>query len=396
MPDTHSEISPSMIHRVISCPACVKMCRGYPNASSVYADEGTIAHSMLEWSIKNHVYPTPDCPAAKKAMLFYLKHPELGETMGAMRDYISDVVGWLDAQYQEEKDTDPAAEIFSEQQVDLSDYIPAGFGTTDVTIVRTGFLHIVDLKYGKGVQVDAEENPQLRMYAIGMLDMLDPIYSIETVRMTIYQPRLGHISTSEISAAELRKWVADIVCPAVAEALSDKPHFGPSESGCRFCPARYDCKARADYYLSLNKFREKATFSNEDLAVYLDKIDGLTAWAEDMKEKAMKKIRDGEDVPGWKIVEGRSIRKWKPDTEDDIVKAAGEAGFDKALLYETHMITLSAIEKLMGKKAFASAMADYIEKPKGKDTLAPESDKRPALYMAADAATVFSGEEEDD
>lgn len=202
MPSKHARLSASASLRWINCPGSVRLTElFFGSTSSMYAEEGTIAHERLEGAIKEDSAILTKADADAKR--FYQEHPELDDTPENMRNNIDGMYAWLMSEYQKEKAVDPAAQIYSEQQVDLSQYIPDGFGTTDATIARTGLIHIVDLKYGKGVPVSAEGNPQLRLYALGMLEMLDMIYDIEKVRMTIYQPRLDNISTDEMSVADL-------------------------------------------------------------------------------------------------------------------------------------------------------------------------------------------------
>ena len=324
-----------------------------------------------------------------KAIDFYKKHPELDDSWGSINDNIGEMKNWLDGQLEAEKEKDPATQIYSEQQVNLTDYIPGGFGTTDVTIARTGFLHIVDLKYGKGVRVSAQDNSQLRLYALGMLEMLDMIYDVKQIRMTIYQPRIENISTDEISASDLRAWGDEVIRPAAKLALTKDAPFHAG-SWCQFCPARNTCRERAEHNMELASYMEKAVLSDKEIGEVLGRVDELTKWADDLKASALTKIQEGEEIPGWKVVEGRSIRKFVAP-EKTLVSVAEKAGFAKPLLYETRMLTLSQIEKLMGKKIFAEVMGDYVAKPAGKPTLAPESDKRPSI-VGGNPADVFAGE----
>lgn len=391
MPDKHAKLSCSSSMRWINCPGSVHLSEFFPSTSSIYADEGTIAHLYLEKSVKDD--PQGRQAAIDKAAAFYKEHPEMGDSANSVRDNIDAMMAWILSEYQKEKEADPAVEVYSEQQVDLTAYIPDGFGTTDVTIARTGFIHIIDLKYGKGVPVHAEGNTQLRLYALGMLEMLDMIYDIRQIRMTIYQPRLSNISTDEISASDLREWGSEVIRPAARLALSEDAPFSAG-SWCQFCPARKTCRCRADHMMALENYRIKTTLTDGEIGHILGEIDDLTKWAEDLKAAALTKIQEGGDIPGWKVVEGRSVRRFSAD-EATIVSASEKAGFAKALLYETKMLSLSQIEKLMGKSTFATALGEYVEKPQGKPTLAPISDKRPSI-TGASAQEVFKDEIDDD
>lgn len=392
MPAKHAKLNCSSSMRWINCPGSVRLSENFPQTSSKYADEGTIAHLYLEESVKDD--PQGRQKALDQAAQFYNDHPELDDTANSIRNNIDGMMAWLLGEYQKEKATDPAVQVYSEQQVDLTAYIPKGFGTTDVTIARTGFLHIIDLKYGKGVKVDAEGNTQLRLYALGMLDMLDMIYDVKEVQMTIYQPRLENVSTDRISAADLRTWGEEVIRPAAKLALSRDAPFSAG-SWCQFCPAKGICRCRAEYSLELENYRIKTTLTDTEIGEVLGRIDALTKWAEDLKAAALTKIEEGGDIPGWKVVEGKSNRKFSDKADEKtIVAAAKKAGFDRSLLYESKMLTLSQIEKLMGKKTFAEALGQYVEKPQGKPTLAPESDKRPSI-IGGKPADVFAGEFEE-
>lgn len=387
MPSKHARLNCSSSERWINCPGSVILGEQFPQTSSKYADEGTIAHAVLEATIKD------DAKAYKraqdKAVDFYSRYPELEDSWKSIESNIAEMYDWIQEQYQKEILEDEAAQLYSEQQVDLSEYIPGGFGTTDVTLARTGFIHIIDLKYGKGVRFEAEGNPQLRLYALGMLEMLDMIYDIKRIRMTIYQPRLENISTDEISASDLREWGNEVIRPAAKLALTTDAPFHAG-TWCRFCPAAKACKERAAHNLELEAYMQRNTLSDDEIGEVLGRVDELTKWAEDLKACALEKLQEGENIPGWKVVEGRSVRKFKAD-EQTIVETAGKAGFAKPMLYETKMISLPQMEKLMGKKTFAAAMSDCVEKPQGKPTLAPVSDKRPPI-VGGNAADVFADE----
>lgn len=392
MPSKHARLSASASLRWINCPGSVRLTElFFEPTSSMYADEGTAAHERLEGTIKEDSAILAQADADARRV--YQEHPELDDTPESMKDNIDGMYAWLMSEYQKEKAVDPAAQIYSEQQVDLSQYIPGGFGTTDATIARTGLIHIVDLKYGKGIPVSADGNTQLRLYALGMLEMLDMVYDIRTVRMTIYQPRLDNISTDEMSAADLRTWGEEVIVPAAKLALSKNAPFHAGE-WCQFCAAKNTCRERFQYMMELEDYRSKTTLTDQEIGRILGRVDDLVKWASNLKDEALEKIQEGEDIPGWKVVEGRSVRRFSAD-EATIVSASEKAGFAKALLYETKMLSLSQIEKLMGKSTFATVLGGYVEKPQGKPTLAPISDKRPSI-TGASAAEVFKDEIDDD
>lgn len=388
MPELHAKLSSSASKRWLGCPGSVKLSEHYPNGSSIYADEGTIAHGMAEGMISkdDKLVQKYEVEAAK----FYGEHPELNGTFLEMKMILQPYVDYVFEEYSAQVHEDGAAQLMTEERVDLTEYIPGGFGTSDVVILRQGRLHIIDLKYGKGVSVSAEDNPQLKLYALGTLARFDILYDIEDVVMTIYQPRLDNVSTDTIKAKDLYAWGEEVIKPGAQLALSED---APVHAGdwCQFCPARYDCKERARDAMELQKYLGQMVLSPEEIAEILGKIDRLTKFAEDIKDSALTKALDGEEIPGWKVVEGRSIRKYV-GSEEEIVRQCEGAGYDPALLYERKLLTITNMEKLMGTKQFAEVLGAYVEKPEGKPTLAPESDKRPAITNNS-AAEDFADED---
>ncbi len=385
-PTAHARLSSSSAHRWINCPGSVKLGEQFPSSSSIYADEGTLAHEAAEQLITTGKVSAAHKKAIKK---FYEDHPELGGSVEEMLRTLEPYVDFVKEEYNDQLKIDEATQLMTEQRVDLRAWIPESFGTSDVVIIRKGRLHIIDLKYGKGVPVFAEGNPQLRLYALGTLDMLDMLYEVDEVVMTIYQPRLDNVSTDKFPAWDLYNWAEEVVKPAAVLAMSDN---APTAAGdwCQFCPARKICRTRAEHYTDMADYMKKMTLSNEEIATLLEKVDGLVKWAEDLKDGALARALEGEAFPGWKVVEGRSNRKYS-GTEEEIVRQAEGAGFDQALLYERKLLTITNMEKLMGKKTFAEVLGAYVEKPQGKPTLAPESDKRPALTSTS-AADDFADE----
>jgi hypothetical protein len=373
-PTAHAKLSSSSAYRWISCPGSVKLSEQFPSISSVYADEGTLAHDAAEQLIK-----TKKVTAAhkKKIDTFYKEHPTLQGSSSEVIEALEPYVDFVQEEYQDALKEDTSAQLLTEQKVDLSAWIPEGFGTTDVAIIGGKTLHIIDLKFGKGVPVFAEGNPQLWLYALGTLAMLDVIYDIDDVKMTIYQPRLENVSSARISAEDLKTWGEEVVKPAALLALTDDAPFAAG-NWCQFCPAKQQCRARAESFLKLEEYRKKTLLSNEEIGELLGEVEGLTKWAEDLRDGALTRALEGESFPGWKVVEGRSNRKYK-GSEEDIVKQCESAGYDKALLFESKLLTVTSMEKMMGKKQFAEVLGGFIEKPQGKPTLAPESDKRPAI-----------------
>lgn len=251
--------------------------------------------------------------------------------------------------------------------------MPDGFGTADCILIADGVMNIVDYKHGEGVEVSAVENPQMMLYALGALEIFDGIYDIAEVRMTIYQPRKNNVSVCVMDKDSLLEWAQNDL---VYKANQGDFHCG---EWCRFCKAKTECRERAEANLALARydFEAPALLDDEEIADILGEVDALTAWASDVKEYALQQAISGKDWPSWKVVEGRSNRKY---TNDAVVAAAVESiGFDP---YERKILGITAMQKMLGKSRFEDILAPYIEKPQGKPTLVPESDKRPAMNTA--------------
>ena len=374
-PTKHHPLGASGAYRWINCPGSVRVSDLYPQGSTIYADEGSLAHECAEQLIKTGKVTKKHRDKVDK---FYADHPELGAgSADQMIRSLEDYVAFVDETAKDQLKIDAAMQLMTEQRVDLDPWIPGGFGTSDVVIIRSGYLHIIDLKYGKGVQVSAEDNPQLRLYALGSLEALDAVYEVDTVAMTIYQPRLDNVSTDMMLAEDLYKWGDEIIKPAAKAAIEEDASFMAGD-WCMFCPARRDCRERTEYYLALEEYKDKALLKPAEIAAVLKDVDGLVKWAQDLKDGVLTRALEGESFPGWKVVEGRSIRKYS-GTEEEIVRQCEGAGYDRALLYEHKLLGITAMEALMGKKQFADVLGGYVDKPPGKPTLAPESDKRPAI-----------------
>ncbi len=257
-------------------------------------------------------------------------------------------------------------------------WVQDGFGTADCIVIADGELNIVDYKHGKGVEVSAVENPQMMLYALGALEIFDGIYDIDSVRMTIYQPRKSNISVCVMEKDSLLEWAHNDLAYKAKLAYEGGGEFACGE-WCRFCKAKAECRERAEANLALVRydFEEPPLLTDEEIADILDKVDALTAWAADVKEYALQQAVSGTVFPGWKLVEGRSNRKY---TSESAVAAAVEGtGFDP---YEKKLLGITAMQKLLGKSRFEELLAPYIEKPQGRPTLVRSSDKRPEWNTA--------------
>ena len=356
---SHALLSPSASRRWLECPPSVRRTELMEDKPSAYADEGTLAHSIAEGKLKSH--------------LGYAENPIKCED-ALMDEYTDDYVAFVDEQMSVLEN--PSA--FVEQRVDCSKYVPECYGTCDALIISDGVLHICDLKYGTGVKVDAVGNDQLRIYALGAFEMFSCLYDISTVRMSIFQPRLSHSDTWELPIDELLKWANEVLVPAAKQAWNGQGEFKAGEH-CRFCKAKSNCRKRAEYNLELARydFEPPATLDNIEIAAILAKADELVSWVTDVKEYALRQALSGVTYDGFKVVEGRSNRKYTD--ENAVVEAVKTAGFDP---YEHSVLGITAMTALLGKKKFTELLGGIVEKPQGKPTLVPMSDKRPAINTA--------------
>ena len=363
----HAVLSASSSERWLNCPPSARLCEAYEDKGSDYAAEGTDAHALAESRLKQALgIPTED---PVENLTWYNAEME-----DCAQGYAAYVVELLETAKQ--TCSDPVVMI--EQRVDFSRWVPGGFGTGDCICIAEGLLNIVDLKYGAGIEVSADHNPQMMLYALGALEIFDDIYDIDTVRMTIYQPRKSNISIFEMSKDALLTWADTELTEKARLAYEGQGNFSCGE-WCRFCKAKAECRERAIYNLRLAQydFLNPALLQDEEIADILGRIDALTSWASDVKEYALQQAISGKEWTGWKLVEGRSNRKYT--SEADVAAAVESVGLDP---YERKVLGVTAMQKLLGKTRFEELLSPYIEKPQGKPTLVPESDKRPAMNTA--------------
>jgi hypothetical protein len=352
----HAILSASGAHRWLRCTPSARLELQFPDEQTPYAAEGSMAHELAEQWLAYHLERRPDYPRASHEMMDYVER------------YVHAVL----------ERADTGDEIFLEQRLDFSSWVPEGFGTGDAVILKPDRIEVVDLKYGKGVKVDAADNPQLRLYALGALHEFGMLYDFETVRMTIVQPRLDHISTEELTVDELLHW-GETIKPLAWEAFHGKGEFQAGDH-CRFCRARYTCRARAEANLEMAKyeFRDPETLDHEEIADVVKQAEELQRWAKDVKEHALKEAyHRGVVFPGLKLVEGRSIRKF---TDEGLV--AERLQREEVAPFKEVLLGITELEKRVGKKRLSELVGDLIEKPPGKPTLVPDTDKRPEIPSA--------------
>lgn len=366
-PEIHSVLGASAADRWMHCTPSAQLTAGMEDETTTFAAEGTAAHALCEWKVRKAL----KMRAGRRPTSDYWTD-EMEEFTDDYRDFIMDLVGQARLHCK-----DPVTLI--EQHLDFSCYVPDGFGTGDFLLVADQELNVVDFKYGRGVAVYADHNPQMMLYALGALNLFDCLYDIEQVTMTIYQPRLSSISTWTITAAELYQWAEEVLKPKAELAAKGEGEF-ISGSWCRFCKARNTCRARAESFLELAKmeFQPPALLSDEEIAEVMEKADELSKWASDVFAYAQAEaIENGKHFPGYKIVEGRSTRRFTD--EKKVEAAAKNAGYTD--IYNKSLITLTAFEKLMGKETFKEVLGGFVTKPAGKLTLVPVGDKRPEVTV---------------
>lgn len=388
-PEKHALLSASAAHRWLHCTAAPRFEAQFPENTSEYAEEGHLAHAICELKVIKH-FTTQIKPRTYTTRLKKLKeNPLYQDEMDKTSDLYLEHLTERAMQYNAKPN------VTTEVQVDFAEYVPEGFGTCDCIMIGGDTLSITDYKHGKGVPVSAENNPQMRLYALGALKRYKPVYggSIKKVCMTIDQPRIQTEPSSEtITVEELLAW-GESIKPIAAKAYMGLGTFCPGEH-CRFCRGKAKCKARADQNTALEEFKDcvpqnaekpplfgQCVLTDAEIGDLLVRGQELVKWYKDLEEYALGTILKGGTIPGWKAVAGRSNRTFT-DTEAAL-NAAVAAGYDKSLLYDLKPKTLTELEKLMGKTEFADKLGSFVVKPIGKPTLALLTDKREAYNPAA-------------
>lgn len=387
----HALLSASGADRWLNCTPSARLEEKFQESSSVYADEGTLAHefanAVLLWF--NGEMSNKE---AQKELRQLRKHKLYGGI--EMENEVEKYVLFVKELFNVSKVENPGTKLLIEQRLDFSHIVENGFGTGDTCIVNDGILDVIDLKYGKGVRVDAEDNSQLKLYGVGALRLYDLIYDIHTVRMTIVQPRLDHVSTAEISVTDLIHWAENIVRPTAQLAYQGQ---GEKIVGdwCRWCRAKALCTAFADHNMQLAKhdFKDPDLLDDEDILAIFKQQPMLLDWVNAVAKHLLDEALKGKQWTGYKLVEGKSNRKWT--NEDKVKEALKKAGFEENKYLVSKLDNLTNIEKLVGKANYQTVLAPVIIKPPGAPTLVPEADPRPAMNGLEQAAIDFAPEPED-
>jgi hypothetical protein len=377
----HAKLSASGSKRWLTCTPSAQLETQFPDSTSSFAEEGTWAHEYSELLLTDFLF--------KMDLKIFTRKLDnvMDETFANPENYeaVESYVSFVQGRIKQIRQDHPDSLIMLEQRVDFSEWVPDGFGTADVVLVYGDTMEVIDLKFGKGVKVEAFGNTQLSLYALGAWNEFNMLYDIEKVRMTIVQPRLNHISTDEFSLVQLLAWAEDTVRPKAQMAMNGEGEYVPGEH-CRFCKARFQCRARAQEAIETD-FKEPDLLSDDEIAELLEKTEHIQKWASDLQEYARSKAEQGTKFSGWKLVEGRSTRKFS-DAEAVANRLFAE-GYGEGDLYERSLKTITALEKSIGKKRFNELVADLIVKPPGKPSLVPESDKRQEWNSLAAAQAEF-------
>lgn len=375
----HALLSPSSACRWLACTPSARLEDKFPGVDTPATIEGTRAHAWAEYQLCL-AQGLKDGPALEDLFEGDLDMVTYAESYA---EFVGGLVGIARA-------TSPDAEVLTEVPLDLTSYVPEGFGTADAVIVGDGCLYVIDYKYGKGVSVSAERNPQMMLYALGVLDLLEMVYDIQMVSLNIYQPRIHNISTYDITVSELKRWAEEVLKPTAQRAFLGEGEVvtGPH---CRFCKASAVCRQQAKEGVSLfERLSRKSSevLSSEEVAEVLSAREQITAWLKSVEDYALQQAIAGEPIRGYKVVAGRAIRRY---SDADAVEARLlENGYDAALIYRPReLLTISEMEKLLKKSTFATLLGDLVTKPEGKPTLVPDSDPRPALSSTVSAITDF-------
>lgn len=361
----HALLSASSAARWLACPPSAVAAEAYTNEGTDYTREGTLAHEVAE-------------AVAHGSNPYTAKWEE-----GVTQEMIDCAQGYND--YIHEQIKSDSATVVLEHRVDFSPWVPDGFGTADCIILQGDTLDVIDYKYGKGVAVSAEDNPQMMLYALGAYNDFSFACEIQTVRMHIYQPRLNNVSVDEVGIGELLAWAEMKVKPTAAKAAKGKGDYNPGEH-CRFCPHAGRCrsltKTCTEYVNTHGMKASVEVLAPWEVAEVLRMEPLVSLWLKRVKDQALTTMLNGGDVPGFKVVAGRGTRAWKD--EQTVFATLAEARYDFQDITKTELLSPAAMEKAIGKKKVAELLEGSIETKTGAPTVVPETDKRPKYDQAAE------------
>ena len=376
---SHAVLGASKSEQWINCPPSARIQEKVPEKRSEYADEGTAAHELSEIKLRRRLFLNN----AKQRKELDAKEKKFKETNkyynAEMENAVTEYVELVEERFMEAKARSADAVVLLEEHLDFTEWVPDGYGTGDVVLISDKVLEVIDLKYGKGVPVSAQDNPQIRLYGLGAWCGWNYLYGIEEVRMTIIQPRLDSVSSVTMPLSELLEWVETVVKPAAELAFAGKGDFKSGEH-CRWCKCKGNCRARADENMKAlaYEFKDPSLLSNEEIGSILFVAAQLKTWAKDIEDYSQEQALKGNKIPQWKLVEGRSNRAVSD-------KKAAIAAFENAkvesdkYLKPQELFGIGELEKRIGKKEFIALLGGLVIKPPGKPVLVPETDNRPEL-----------------
>ncbi len=375
----HAVLSPSAASRWLACTPSARLEERFPDNAGDFAKEGTLAHAFGETFLLGLMLGEN---ASKEVSdrLENLRNEEFYSI--ELEDYADEYAAFVWEEFCRIRKETPDAVLRIEEKIDLTEYVPDGFGTGDAVIIADGTLTVIDLKYGKGVKVSAVENKQMMLYALGTLRRYELLYGIDKVRMIIYQPRLGNVSEWEADVPDIKSWAKDYLAPRAAMAFKGEGDFVPGDH-CRFCRAKALCKALAEKNIEAarHEFDEVGLMSDEEVAAVLAEAEGIKTWITSVEDYALKAALEGKRFPGFKLVEGRSIRKYAD--EGKVAETLLGFGYKEEQIYKPKELkTITAMEKTLTKKTFSELLGGLVIKPAGKPTLVPETDARPEWSSA--------------
>lgn len=391
----HALLGASSAKIWLTCTPSARFGERYEDKGSEAASEGTAAHTLAELMLRVALGGDPaqgitELQAGANLEQFKSCEPRY---CGEMEEAITGYVGYVLERFEAARAQTPDAQLLLEQRLDYGIWVPEGFGTADVVIIADKTLEVIDLKYGKGVPVTAVENPQAMIYGLGAWNEHGMLYDFEEVRMTIYQPRLDSVTTYVLATEALLRWAEDYVTPRAVEAWAGEGEYVAGEH-CRFCKGNARCRALAEHNTELARydFAHPNELSLAEIGEVMKRAEMLTTWLKRIEDYALDQVANaGATIPGWKLVEGRSNRKYAD--QDKVAEALKAAGYAEALIYERNLLGITAMEEALGKKTFTTLVGDLCIKPPGKAALALETDPRPAMGSTAAAAADFAATE---
>lgn len=369
----HALLSASGSSKWLICTPSARLEDTMEETTSVYAKEGRLAHEVAELKLREYFIEPIGQRTFNNKIKKFKENPLWDDEILKHTDMYLEYVQSIAHQY----NSSPYVAV--EKKILYDMYVPEGFGTGDCILIGGNTLHVIDFKYGKGVPVSAEDNSQMKLYALGAYAEYSFLYNIETIKIAIVQPRLNSISEYELSAADLLEW-GESLKPIAEKAFNGEGEFISGEH-CRFCRAKSLCRARAEFNIGLEEFNQMKPplISNEEVGQILERAQNLAKWVKDLEEYALSACLQGENIPGWKAVEGRGSRQY---TDIDVAfEDLKSKGIDEALLYERKPLTVPALEKVLGKKQYRELLEGkgHVKSEPGKPTLARESDKRESI-----------------